>query len=288
MKPHSLHGPPSRNSQREREVLILRDGKLKVHAAVAREIGSRILRGDYLPGVLLPNEAEWCRIFQVSRSVVRESIKMLSAKGLVMSRPKIGTRIAPRERWNLLDPDVLAWYSVVPARQQFLESVQEIRYMIEPEAAALAALNRSPAQMAAISKALSDMANAKVLSTRIEADARFHMAILIAAGNEFLLPFGFLIESSLVALFDYVTRHIQNHRMADDLHGAIEKAIRERKPEVARRAVRRNLTNTDIVIRRAARATVRAPRPNAPRRPGKPVAAGRSRGSGRDRAPAAG
>ena len=185
---------------------LRRSGSRKGHSTVAREIGSSILRGDYLPGVLLPNEADWCRTFKISRSVVRESIKILSAKGLVVSRPKIGTRVEPRQRWNLLDPDILAWYSKVPAKRKFLESIQEMRYIIEPQAAALAARNRTLEQMAAITVACADMGQAETLDVRIEADIRFHMAILIAAGNEFLLPFGFLIESSLVALFDYVTR----------------------------------------------------------------------------------
>jgi DNA-binding FadR family transcriptional regulator len=230
-----------------------RSGHVNVQSTVAREIGSRILRGDYLPGVLLPNEADWCRTFKISRSVVRESIKVLSAKGLVISRPKIGTRVEPRQRWNLLDPDILAWYSKVPSRRKFLESIQEVRYIIEPEAAALAAVHYTPEQMAAITAACADMGRAETLDVRIEADIRFHMAILIAAGNEFLLPFGFLIESSLVALFDYVTRQIKQHRVPEKLHEKIENAIRRRKPAAARRAVVRLLENTDAVIRRTVR-----------------------------------
>lgn len=228
-------------------------GSRKGHSTVAREIGSRILRGDYQPGVLLPNEADWCRTFKISRSVVRESIKILSAKGLVISRPKIGTRVEPRQRWNLLDPDILAWYSKVPARRQFLESIQEMRYIIEPAAAALAAAHRTPEQMAAITSACADMGGAEVLAVRIAADIRFHMAILIAAGNEFLLPFGFLIESSLVALFDYVTRQTTQHKVAQKLHEDIAAAIRRRRPAEARLAVMRLLRNTDGVIRRTAR-----------------------------------
>jgi DNA-binding FadR family transcriptional regulator len=230
-----------------------RSGNPKVHSTVAREIGSRILRGDYLPGVLLPNEAQWCRTFKISRSAVRESIKILSAKGLVISRPKIGTRVEPRQRWNLLDPDILAWYSQVPAKRQFLEAIQEMRYIIEPAAAELAARHHTPEQMAAIDAACSEMGKAETFGVRIEADIRFHMAILIAAKNEFLLPFGFLIESSLVALFDYVTRQTQRHQVAQRLHENIAAAIRRRQPQAARRAVLRLLENTDEVIRSTAR-----------------------------------
>ena len=88
--------------------LLPRSGS--VHRAVAELIGSRIVRGDYPPGTLLPNEAKWAADFNVSRSAIREAIKILTAKSLLTSRPKVGTRVEPREFWNLLDREVLAWY----------------------------------------------------------------------------------------------------------------------------------------------------------------------------------
>src|SRR5262252_2427805 len=109
------------------------------HRAAAEAIGSRILRGDFLPGALLPNEAEWSRRLRIGRSAIREAMKMLMAKGLVVARPKVGTRVQPRERWNLLDRDILAWYMTAPDRDRFLTSVQQMRRIFEPEAAALAA-----------------------------------------------------------------------------------------------------------------------------------------------------
>jgi DNA-binding FadR family transcriptional regulator len=224
-----------------------RTGKSR-HFAAAEEIGTRILRGDFAPGVLLPNEAEWCKRLRMSRSAVREAIKMLKAKGLLNSRPKIGTRVEPRERWNLLDRDVLSWYMATPERARFLKSVQEMRRIFEPEAAALAAIHRDSAQMAAISVACRDMGTATTLENRIEADVRFHLGILSAAGNEFLVPFGFLIESALANVFDYVTRSVGTLRHAQSLHENIEKAIRHRRPAAARRAVRLLLADTDGVI----------------------------------------
>ena len=224
-----------------------RSGKSR-HFAAAEEIGSRILRGDFAPGVLLPNEAEWCKRLRMSRSAVREAIKMLKAKGLLNSRPKVGTRVEPRARWNLLDRDVLAWYMSTPDRDRFLKSVQEMRRIFEPEAAALAAIHRDPAQMNAISDACRDMGTATTLENRIDADVRFHLGILNAAGNEFLVPFGFLIESALANVFDAVTRHVGSLRHAQSLHEDIEKAVRRRRPEAARRAARRLLADTDHVI----------------------------------------
>src|SRR6201991_4616451 len=95
-----------------------------VHVSLAGEIGLRIVRGDYPPGTILPNEAKWAEIFEVSRSAVREAIKMLMAKGLLSSRPKIGSWVEPKERWNLLDRDVLSWYAASPDRDSFLRAVQ--------------------------------------------------------------------------------------------------------------------------------------------------------------------
>ena len=225
----------------------------KIHVAMTREIGSRILWGEFPPGEVLPNEAEWSRTFRVSRSAVRESIKVLVGKGLLMARPRIGTTVEPRERWNLLDRDVLAWYSAMPAKGEFLRAVQEMRRIIEPEAAALAASKRSNQQMDEISGACAQMGAASTLVARIDADVRFHLAILAAAGNEFLIPFGFLIASALAAVFEYTTRGREDLAHAHRLHERIEDAIRRKQPQRARLAVKRLVSNTDDFIVRKSR-----------------------------------
>ncbi len=219
-----------------------------VHSAVANEIGLRIVRGDYPPGAILPNEAKWAETFNVSRSAVREAIKMLMAKSLLNSRPKVGSRVEPRERWNLLDRDVLAWYAASPDREKFLKTVQEFRYIVEPEAAALAAARRTDQQAAEIERACTDMGAATTLRTRTEADTRFHMAILSAAGNELLVPLGVLIESGLNYLFVYITRDTNDLDYAQRLHEDIARQIRLGRPDKARAAVRKLLGNTDDII----------------------------------------
>ncbi|HUG61745.1 MAG TPA: FadR/GntR family transcriptional regulator [Methylomirabilota bacterium] len=223
-----------------------------VHASLAREIGLRIVRGDYPPGSILPNEAAWSTTFGISRSAVREAIKMLMAKGLLASRPKVGSWVEPREHWNLLDRDVLAWYATSPDREGFLRTVQEFRHIIEPGATALAAARRSEEQMAEISAACRDMGAAITRQQRTEADTRFHLAILRATGNELLIPLGVLIESALNHLFDFVTREEASIRHAQALHEAIEKCIRLQRPDAARRATRNLLANTDDIISRNA------------------------------------
>jgi DNA-binding FadR family transcriptional regulator len=239
------------NKLRSRAARMPRDAGSSVHGALANEIGLRIVRGDYPPGTVLPNEAKWAETFEVSRSAVREAIKMLMAKSLLASRPKVGSRVEPRERWNLLDRDVLAWYATSPDREAFLRTVQEFRHIIEPEATAFAALRRSDGQMAEISQACRDMAAAPTLEDRTRADTRFHLAILRAAGNDLLVPLGVLIESAFDHLFLYVTREGDDFDHAQKLHEAIERSIRMRRPEAARRAVRKLLANTDHIIARS-------------------------------------
>jgi DNA-binding FadR family transcriptional regulator len=221
-----------------------------VHASLANEIGLRIVRGDYPPGTILPNEAKWAEIFEVSRSAVREAIKMLMGKSLLSSRSKVGSWVEPRERWNLLDRDVLGWYAMSPDKQKFLNIVQEFRYIIEPEATALAAQRRSDEQMAEISAACHDMGVATALPERTQADTHFHLAILRASGNDLLVPLGALIETALTSLFAYTTRENDDLAYALKLHENIERNIRLRRPEAARKAVRKLLANTDDVIRR--------------------------------------
>lgn len=221
------------------------------HNGISQEIGLRIVRGDHPPGSILPNEAQWAEMFHASRSVVREALKMLTAKGLIASKPKVGSRVEPRQRWNLLDRDVLAWYAAGPD-QTFMQMVQELRKMIEPEASAFAAARRSAEEADAITRACRDMACARNVSDRIAADARFHLSILAASGNDLLVPLGPTIEIALNQFIGKITRMDDGIRENQEMHDAIERAIRLRRPEAARRASRMLLQSTDVFIQREA------------------------------------
>jgi DNA-binding FadR family transcriptional regulator len=224
-----------------------------LHRAVAQDIGARILNGEFAPGALLPNEAEWCRAYKVSRTAVREAIKTLAGKGMIHSRPKIGSRVEPRASWNLLDRDVLTWYSATVSYERFAREVQQIRFMIEPEAAALAAVNRTAEQLAEIEAAIAGMIAAPDEKTWNIADVRFHLAILNASGNELIVPFGRAIESMLARLFEFTVAQRINPRDALPLHEAILKAIKARKPAAARKAAHTLISDTQNTINRAAR-----------------------------------
>ena len=221
-----------------------------VHASLASEIGLSIVRGDYPPGTILPNEAKWAEMFDVSRSAVREAIKMLMAKGLLSSRPKIGSWVEPRERWNLLDRDVLGWYAASPNRGAVPPHGAGVSPYHRAGGDRLAAARRSDDEMEDISRALRDMDEAATLQERTAADTRFHVAILRASGNELLVPLGVLIEQALNHLFVYVTREVNSLRHVQKLHADIERNIRLMRPAAARSAVRRLLANTDGIIGR--------------------------------------
>lgn len=223
----------------------------RLHHSLAQDIGARILKGEFMPGSLLPNEAAWCAAYGVSRTAVREAIKMLAAKGLIVSRPKIGSRVQPRNAWNLLDRDVLAWRWATSDQHHFLANVQELREILEPEVAALAALNRTAPQLAEMEAAYRGMADAENVGDWNLNDVKFHLAILNAAGNELLVPLGFLIESALGNMFAFTATHSTEMRKVLPLHDAILRAIRRRAPEAARRAVRALLADTNSVIGRS-------------------------------------
>ena len=225
-----------------------RAAKASLHRIVAQDIGARILGGEFAPGTLLPNEAEWCKSFGVSRTAVREAIKMLMGKGLIISRPRIGSRVLPRAQWNLLDRDVLAWYVAATRQSHFLAHMQQVREILEPETAALAAANHTPDQMQAIEDAFAEMAAAKTLAAWNDADVRFHFAILQAAGNELLVPLGLVIESALGSMFAYTASQKGDVGRTLPGHERILLAIRARRPSAARQAVRRLLDDTSRIV----------------------------------------
>ena len=114
----------------------------RLHGAIAHRLGSAILSGEYQPGDTLSSEVAFSEALQVSRSAYREAMQALAAKGLLESRPKTGTRVLPRTRWNLLDPDVLAWAFAGEPDPQFVSSLFGLRGIVEPAAARLAAERR--------------------------------------------------------------------------------------------------------------------------------------------------
>ena len=155
------------------------------HRKIAREIGIAIVTGHRPPGDLLPGEIELAQQIGVSRSVIREALRILSAKGLLESRPKAGTRVRSRADWNLLDPDLLSWMFKGAPPLKFVRDLFQLRMIVEPAAAELAAANRSAQQLARMEQSLQAMVRHGLsIPEGQAADQEFHRLLLEATGNE--------------------------------------------------------------------------------------------------------
>lgn len=200
-----------------------------LHERIANTLGERIVSGVHPPGRALPTEIELCTSLSVSRSALREAFKLLAAKRLIVSRQKVGTLVRPRSDWNMLDPEVLAWMLRAAPTDEFVTGLFEVRKIVEPSAAALAAERRTPDAMLRMEQALGDMFRFQDGSGDLTAaDLRFHQAILDTTGNYFLASFGAVIESSLVASFQ-LSWHSGHHTPEYALrqHQGVLDAIRD-------------------------------------------------------------
>ncbi|MGH3098078.1 MAG: FadR/GntR family transcriptional regulator [Streptosporangiales bacterium] len=168
-----------------------------MHGAAVDGLAQQIINGDLAPGTVLdPRELE--REYDASRTVIREALRVLSAKGLVDARPKRGTFIRPREDWNLLDPDVLRWQYEQREDTGFLDNLAEVRAIVEPAGARLAARRRTDGDLEAMRESLEESAAADS-SGIVAADLRFHRALLFSTHNELLQRMELVIETGLRA-----------------------------------------------------------------------------------------
>jgi DNA-binding FadR family transcriptional regulator len=161
---------------------------LRLHGTIARKLGIAIVSGRYRPGDLLDGEIASSEQLAVSRTAYREAVRILAAKGLVDARPKVGTRINPRVKWNLLDPDVLDWTFESEPDLQLLDSLFELRNVVESAAAGMAASRRSAQHLKTMRGALEAMAT-HTLATEAgrQADLDFHTTLLDATNNPFII-----------------------------------------------------------------------------------------------------
>jgi len=205
---------------------------------LTHDLGIAIVKGTYPIGEGLPSEADLCLQHDVSRSSTREAVKMLSAKGLISSRPKQGIRVLPESSWNMFDTDVLTWILSAKPSLSLLKEFTQVRHAIEPQAAALASMNATFEQLEAIDKALIRMKEAdQGLDDPLEADIAFHTSILEASGNRFFTQLTEFISTALRVSIRY-TNKIKGVPGADvKKHAEILDTIKSRNPEKARTAV---------------------------------------------------
>lgn len=219
---------------------------------IAEEIGSAIVGGIYRPDELVPGEIELCRRFGASRTVVREALKLLSAKGLIASRKRRGTHARPREAWQMLDADVLAWrLKAGHAEPKFVFDLLHARAVIEPAAAAMAARSHTLQTLRPIEEAFADMERTAHDAVLYAApDIRFHKAILAASGNDFIAAFGTLTEAALGMFVRIASRHAGAPAASVPLHRSILDAIRRRDAEGAHAAMLALLDRTSRNVER--------------------------------------
>jgi len=212
--------------------------KLRLHGSIARDLGARIVSGRHRPGDLLDNEIDASLRLKVSRTAYREAVRILNAKGLVHSRPKVGTQIRPPEDWHLLDPDVLSWLFEFDPDDKLLLDLFELRKMVEPQSAALAASRRTGEHLQDMRRALAEMAQ-HTLATEAgrAADRLFHSTLLRATGNAFLIS----LTSSIAAAITWTTvfkqRGNPSPRNALPDHERVFEAIAQRKQKAAHKAM---------------------------------------------------
>jgi GntR family galactonate operon transcriptional repressor len=205
-----------------------------LHRDVVDALGQRIIRGDYQPGEALPSEADLGVNLEVSRTVVREAIKVLASKGLVDSRPKRGTRVLERAHWSLIDPDVLAWQVDVAADRHLFRDLSEVRAIIEPHAAGLAARRRTPAEAERLTQLMDELDDAADdLARYIATDLELHAAILRATHNELLARMTGTLRVALAASRRITVKAPRGPHGAMRLHREVVEAIRDLDPVAA-------------------------------------------------------
>lgn len=210
----------------------------RYRGAIANKLGIAILSGEYKPGDTLSGEVAFAEALNVSRAAFREAIQTLTAKGLVESRPKAGTRVLPRNRWNLLDPDVLAWAFSGSPDLQLVRSLFELRGMIEPGAARFAAERRDREDIRQMKTALAAMRRHTLATDQgRQADREFHAALLRATRNDALIVLSASIGAAVnwTTLFKQRLRELPRDPIPD--HARVFDAIAAGDPDAAAEAM---------------------------------------------------
>ena len=212
-------------------------GEGPAHTSIARSLGVAIATGVNRPNDILPGEMDLAESHGVSRSVIREALRMLAAKGLVESRQKAGTRVRERKDWNLLDPTLLSWMFEGVPPSDFVRNLFQLRMIVEPAAAELAARSRTARHLSRMGHSLERMEEFGLTTTEGQnADELFHATILEATGNELIVN----LSASIAAAVRWTTyfKYRTSKRPKDPMpqHRALYEAIAEANPAAAREA----------------------------------------------------
>ncbi|TAG71413.1 MAG: FadR family transcriptional regulator [Burkholderiales bacterium] len=211
-----------------------------VHGNTLDHLGVEILSGRYAVGASLPPEPMLCTELGVSRTVVREAVKSLVAKGIISTGPKVGTRVLPEDRWNWFDPDVITWQSRIGLTADFLRDLQEMRRIVEPAAIRLAAERATNEDLAAAEAAYEGMRRAiEEGGDYVTHDLRFHQALLLASRNRMMVQMTKALSALLRTSFEISTKRKDGPRSSLPLHRAVLDAVVARDPRRAEKAILR-------------------------------------------------
>src|ERR1700704_3446330 len=227
-----------------------------LHRQVVEGLGRRIGRGDLRPGGV-GDISEIQGRYGASRTAVREAIKVLSAKGLVAARPHYGTYVRPREEWNAFDADVIHWQEGSASNLRLLRNLDEVRRVVEPQAARLAALRRVRAELRTMHAALQDLERARQPAELAAADLRFHRSVLAAPHNDLLQQLGEVLQPVLLLRDLVAYRSDPDDPESIALHRAVFAAVEAQDPDAAEQRMQ-------DLLRKAAKDSERAARHRSP------------------------
>lgn len=219
---------------------------------IIHKLGKAIINGEYSASNPMPSEAVLCEELNVSRSAAREAVKSLAAKGLISSRARQGIRILPETEWNLFDSDVLIWIRDSNPSLQLLLEFSELRLAIESKAAMLAARNQNTEKIALIEHALERMREAESgLDDPLESDIAFHLSILNASDNRFLIQLGRIIDTTLRVSIRYTNMLSGVQAASFEEHRQIYDPIVQKQPKRAALQSEKLIANSIKLIKTA-------------------------------------
>ncbi|MBS0447244.1 MAG: FadR family transcriptional regulator [Proteobacteria bacterium] len=209
-----------------------------VHASIVDLLGAAIVAGRYPVATSIPPEPMLGEEFGVSRTVIREAVKSLVAKGLIITGPKLGTRVLPEENWNGFDPDVVAWQMQAGLSRTYLRDLQELRRAVEPVAVRLAAERATARDVAEIETAYAGMKLAiEEGGDYVASDMRFHQGLLRACHNRLLVHMNKALGALLRISFEISTSRPDGPASSLPLHRAVLDAVAAHQPKKAERAI---------------------------------------------------
>jgi len=229
-----------------------------LHEHVIEEIGRRIIAGEFACGNALPGEAQLCSALGVSRTALREALRVLASKGLVEPKRKLGTLVRPSEQWNFLDADILSWQLESDEAGRAIDELYELRHLIEPLAAALAAKNAKAQDLKILRKAYEDMQAAGDDGERIIGpDLKFHQTIIAASGNRLFSSLMHVLGAALSVNFDLVRDAPRGQRHSMPAHQKVLEAIVARDASAARVAMQKLIEDSQRDARAVGHARTR-------------------------------